>query len=124
METEEALLSGPLFQVAGCFSIDESGWAENHGEAEAEELTKEVQVLCDYFVGEEPLAFSYENDGPDVWRCILCWAEVRVVYSSPTTASVRSLPRAQPPDIAAFPHQMDCPVLHARRILELLPRSK
>ncbi len=34
--TSEELLSGPLFQVAGIFEIDEPGWAEKHDEYIAE----------------------------------------------------------------------------------------
>lgn len=34
--TTEELLSGPLFQVAGMFEIDEPGWADKHDEYLAE----------------------------------------------------------------------------------------
>ena len=34
--TTEELLSGPLFQVAGIFEIDEPGWADKHDEYIAE----------------------------------------------------------------------------------------
>ncbi len=34
--TSEELLSGPLFQVAGIFEIDEPGWADRHDEYIAE----------------------------------------------------------------------------------------
>ena len=34
--TEKELLSGPLFQVAGMFAIDEPGWADKHDEYLAE----------------------------------------------------------------------------------------
>jgi hypothetical protein len=34
--TIEELLSGPLFQVAGIFEIDEPGWADKHDEYIAE----------------------------------------------------------------------------------------
>jgi len=33
---EEALLTGPLFQVAGMFAIGEPGWADKHDEYLAE----------------------------------------------------------------------------------------
>jgi hypothetical protein len=36
IQSEEELLSSPLFQAAGMFSIDEPGWADKHDEYLAE----------------------------------------------------------------------------------------